>query len=187
MFSEKCGISGEVELLWTLGIGVNRDYRTRAISVSPETYTYNSVERNGLQSANTVTTPLVSGANLTKDQCPKTTEELQDMPGNSYRELVGSLQYIPRPDISFALRRLTQFLEDPGHARLEAPRRALRYIKGTKNRSLNLGGDVADLAECMDSDWGGDRDDQKSISAYIFRMGDGAISSKTKNQTSVTL
>ena len=37
------------------------------------------------------------------------------------------------------------------------------------------------------SDWGGDRDNRKVIDAYVFRISDGAISWKTKMQTSVTL
>ena len=63
----------------------------------------------------------------------------------------------------------------------------LRYLKGTKNWTLNLGGRVADIAGYTDSDWGGDRDDRKSIGTYVFCMGAGAISWKTKKQTSVAL
>ena len=80
-----------------------------------------------------------------------------------------------------------QFLVNPGRVHLEAALRVLRYLKGTKEWTLNLGGDIADIARFMDSDWGGDRDDRKSISAYVFRMGQGAILWKTKKQTSVAL
>ena len=178
MSGQNYGIYGEGELRGTLGIGVYRDYRTHTISISQEAYIDNLVERFGLQYANTVTTPLVDP---TKDQFPKTTEEFQDISGNKYRELLGSLQYIAlaaRPDISFALRRLAQFLENPGHTHLEAARCILRYLQGTKNWTLNLGGDLTGVEIAMT---------EKSIGAYVFRIGDGAISWKTKKQTSVAL
>ena len=104
--------------------------------------------------------------------------EVHDMYGNHYRVLVGSLQYVTlatRLDVNFAVSKLTQFFTNPGQVHLEAALRILRYLKGTKRWSFNLGGAVADLAGFTDSDsdWGGDRDDRKSISAYIFRIGDG--------------
>ena len=61
----------------------------------------------------------------------------------------------------------------------------LRYLSGTKFQTLNLGGSTPDIARYTDSDWAGDRDDRKSIGAYIFRLGDGAVSWKSKNQSSV--
>ena len=112
------------------------------------------------------------------------------MSGNIYRELIGSLQYVAlatRPDISFTISKLAQLLVNPGRVHLEAALRILRYLKSTKEWALNPRGDVVDIAGFTDSDWGGDRDNRKSISAYVFRMGQGAISWKTKKQTSVAL
>ena len=112
------------------------------------------------------------------------------MAGNRYRELIGSLQYVSlatRPDITFAVSKLAQFLTNPARIHLDAALRVLRYLKGTSGRTLNLGGEVPDLAGFSDSDWGGDRDDRKSIGAYVFMMGDGAITWKTKKQSSVAL
>jgi hypothetical protein len=105
------------------------------------------------------------------------------MRNNVYRELVGSLQYLSlatRPDITYAVNKLSQFLANPGRAHLDAAMRVLRYLKGTKHWSLHLGGHVADVAGYSDSDWGGDCDDRRSTGAYVFRLGDGAISWKSK-------
>ena len=38
-----------------------------------------------------------------------------------------------------------------------------------------------------DADWGGDLDDQKSTSSYIFQIGGTAISWRSKKQTCVAL
>ena len=173
-----------------LGIKVTRNYARHTVSLSQQSYIENLLERFRLQNATTVTTPLAPGAILTKDQCPKMPEEVDDMHNNVYRELIGSLQYVSlatRPDITFAVNKLSQFLVNPGRAHLDAAMRILRYLKGTKHWSLNLGGLVADIAGYSDSDWGGDPDDRKSTGAYVFRLGDRAISWKSKKQASVAL
>ena len=112
------------------------------------------------------------------------------MAGNRYRELIGSLQYLSlatRPDITYAVNKLSQFLVNPGRAHLNAAMRVLRYLKGTKHHSLHLGGGVPVIAGFSDSDWGGNPDDRKSTSAYVFRLGQGAISWKSTKQKSVAL
>ena len=190
MFHRKYSITGEGELRWILGMGVTCDLHTHTISLSQESYIDSLVEKFGLQHANTITTPLAPGAILSKDQCPTSPEERLDMIGNTYCELIGSLQYAAlatRPDISYAVGRLAQFLTNPGHAHMEAALRVLQYLKGMKTCTLNLGGTIPDIAGFSDSDWGGARDDRKSIGAYVFRIGDGAVSWKSKKQNSVAL
>ena len=70
------------------------------------------------------------------------------MVGNRYRELIGSLQYAAlatRPDIAFAVNKLSQFLDNPGHVHLTARIHILRYLKGMKMQVLFLGGSVPDI------------------------------------------
>ena len=62
--------------------------------------------------------------------------------------------------------------------------RVLCYLKGAKHWTLNLGGRIVGIAGYTD---GANRDDRKSIGAYAFRIGDTAISWKTKKQFSVAL
>jgi len=68
MFSWKYGISGEGQMRWALGIGVNRDYKAHTISISQKAHINNLMERFGLQNTTTVTTPLELSAIFTKDQ-----------------------------------------------------------------------------------------------------------------------
>ena len=44
-----------------------------------------------------------------------------------------------------------------------------------------------DCVGFSDADWGGDLDDRKSTSGYVFQIGGGAISWRSKKQTSVAL
>jgi len=158
MFNQKYGISGKGEMRWTLRIGVAHDRDTHIISLSQEEYINNLFRP---QDANTVTTLLEPGMILTKEQCPTTPAEPQGMSVNRYRELIGSLQYVTlttRPDISFPISKLAQFLVNPAQIHLDAALCVLRYLKGTRRWTLNLRGDIADIAGYTDSDsvWGGD-------------------------------
>jgi hypothetical protein len=95
-------------------------------------------------------------------------EEIADIQNSDYRKLVGSLQYAApatRPDIAFTVNKLAQFLVNPGRVHHELAHCMLRYLKGTKSWTLNLGGSTPDIAGYTDSDWAGDRDDRKSIRA----------------------
>jgi len=71
VFSQKYGISGERELRWNLGMGLNRDCSTHITSLSQGEYIDKLMERFVTQNANTFTTPLVPGATITKTSAPR--------------------------------------------------------------------------------------------------------------------
>lgn len=55
-----------------------------------------------------------------------------------YRRLVGSLNYltITRPDISFAVQQVSQFMQTPRHLHLAVVRRIIWYVLGSPSRGL---------------------------------------------------
>ena len=65
----------------------------------------------------------------------------------------------------------------------------LRYLKTMKTLALSFSSEQRDaqLVGFSDSDWGGDRDDRKSTSGYVFTIGGTAISWKSKKQAVVAL
>jgi hypothetical protein len=61
--------------------------------------------------------------------------------GESYRGIVGALNYLStttRPDITFAVGCLSQFLNDPGILHWEAAVHTLRYLKGSKDFGITI-------------------------------------------------
>ena len=64
----------------------------------------------------------------------------------------------------------------------------LRYLKGTADTSLTLGGaeDFA-LVGWTDSDWGFDIDRRRSVAEYVFKLAGGCVSWASKKQPTVTL
>ncbi|KAB5526899.1 hypothetical protein DKX38_020746 [Salix brachista] len=106
-----------------------------------------------------------------------------------YRTVVGSLQYllITRPDIAFAVNKLSQYMHSPTSEHWIFVKRLLRYLCGTINDGLQLHRNsplqmhaftnhqhhepVSQLMAYSDADWGGDKDDFSSTSAYIVYLG----------------
>ena len=78
-------------------------------------------------------------ANFTIASTPRQFEDMRDVP---YREAVGSLMYAAmgtRPDVTFAMTALSQFMQNPGRAHWDALKRVLRYLKGTRELWLVYG------------------------------------------------
>ena len=113
-------------------------------------------------------------------------EPLTD-PGR-YRRLVGKLNYltITRPDISFSVSVVSQFLQTPCDSHWDAVVRILRYIKGAPGRGLlyeNKG--HSHIVGYSDADWAGSPSDRRSTSGFCVLVGGNLVSWKSKKQAVV--
>ncbi|XP_065075013.1 uncharacterized protein LOC135698808 [Ochlerotatus camptorhynchus] len=115
-------------------------------------------------------------------------EEMKSVP---YKEAVGCLSFaaqVTRPDIAFAVNVVSQYSANPGRPHWEAVKRIIRYLKGTITKKLEYStSGPADIVGYSDADWGGDADDRKSTTGYVFMMQGGAISWNVKKQPTVAL
>ena len=111
----------------------------------------------------------------------------------SYAQLVGSLMYLAiatRPDISYAVGLLGRFSANPGLPHWKAAKHLLRYLKGTMDMKLTYAPDPSQtelFTSYCDADHGGDRDNKRSTSGMIIKMGTGAVSWASRLQTIATL
>lgn len=106
-----------------------------------------------------------------------------------YRKLVDSLQYLAftRPDISFAINKLSQFMHNPRHTHWQALKRVLRYLKGTIYHGLVLNRNSSiTLSVFSDSDWGGVHSAGRSTTTYLLYLGTNIVSWKSTRQKSVS-
>ena len=125
-----------------------------------------------------VSTPMEENFDTTVDDKEK---QSIDKP---YREILGSLIYImmgTRPDICFAVSRLSQFISNPREKHWMALKRILRYLKGTIEYGLILGNN-SEIQEplLVFTDCAGDTADTKSTSGNAIYYEGGLISWKTK-------
>ena len=96
-----------------------------------------------------------------------------------FRTVVGSLQYllITRPDLAFAVNKLSQYMHAPTIEHWNIVKRLLRYLCGTVNDGLQLHRQSPlNLHAYSDADWAGDKDDFSSTSAYVIYLGNNPIS-----------
>ena len=96
-----------------------------------------------------------------------------------YRRLVGSLVYliVTRPDISYVVHQVSQYLSIPRSTHYAAVLRILRYLKGTLFHGLFYSSQ-SPLVLCAfsDADWAGDPTDHRSTTGYCFLLGSFLIS-----------
>ena len=91
-----------------------------------------------------------------------------------------------RPDIAFAVSNLSQYLDTPHTTHLNAVTRVFRYLSGTKELKLILGGTDNTIVGYSDSDWVSQLH-RHSISGFAFFIGKGIVSWSSKKQPIVTL
>ena len=91
-----------------------------------------------------------------------------------------------RPDIAFAVSTLSQYLESPRTTHLAAVTRVFRYLSGTKDVNLILGGSQTTLTGYTDADWAS-QTHRHSISGFAYFVGSGAINWSSKKQPIITL
>ena len=90
----------------------------------------------GMEDAKASKTPMDAGTKLSKKDEPSVQAERSNFP---YRELVASLLFASiccRPDIAFAVKELSRFLNNPGKKMIEVAKRVLRYLARTIDRGL---------------------------------------------------
>jgi hypothetical protein len=179
---------GEISDL--LGVQITRDRTKRIINLYQESYILKLLNRFNMDECNSMPTPMSSVDKLSKDLSPKTEDEKLEMKNIPYREAVGSLMYLmisSRPDIAYAMGAVSRYLDCPGKQHWHAVKRIMRYIKGTSNYCLQLGGTHNEISILgyTDADYGGDTDTGKSTSGYVFKIGHGVISWMSKKQPTV--
>ncbi|CAL0330280.1 unnamed protein product [Lupinus luteus] len=105
-----------------------------------------------------------------------------------YRQLVGRLLYLTntRPDLSFVVQQLSQFMAAPTVNHHKAITRILRYIKGSPRQGLFYPTSSSlQIKGYSDSDWASCPDTRKSISGFCMFLGDSLVSWKAKKQNTV--
>jgi len=98
---------------------------------------------------------------------------------HAYRRLIGRLMYLTntRPDITFFVQQLSQFLDKHTIAHYNAAIRILKYIKGAPSLGLFFSSNSSPhLKAFCDSDWGTYSDSRQSVTGFSVYLGNFLIS-----------
>jgi len=107
--------------------------------LSQHRYICDLLRRTNMHESKPVPTPMSSTMKLTATDGAPMDDKLL------YRSTVGALLYLvnTRPDISFAVNKLCQYLQNPTTAHWAATKRVLRYLQGTKTHGILLAPSVS--------------------------------------------
>ena len=106
-----------------------------------------------------------------------------------YSQIIGSLMYLSnctRPNISYAVCKLSRYTINPSLEHWHAIERIFRYLKGTMNYGIHYCGVLAVLEGFCDANWISDSDETKATSGYVFTLGGGAIAWKSSKQSIIS-
>ncbi|GKB08265.1 zinc finger, CCHC-type containing protein [Tanacetum coccineum] len=106
-----------------------------------------------------------------------------------YSRAIGCLMYVmtsTRPDIAYAVGRLSRFIINPSRQHWHAITRVFKYLKGTMNYGLSYVGYPSVLEAYSDASWINHVEDSSSTSGWVFLLGGGSISWASKKQTCIT-
>ncbi|KAI5348130.1 hypothetical protein L3X38_001017 [Prunus dulcis] len=95
-----------------------------------------------------------------------------------YRSVVGALQYltITRPDLSYAVNQVCQFMHSPTTMHWTAVKRILRYVKATYNHGLLYKPGLSHLTAFFDADYAGNPDTRHSTGGFCIYFGSNLVS-----------
>lgn len=164
-------------------LGLEVQSTDTALFLYQHKYTRDLISLAGLQDGRSVDTPLEVNVKYRRDDG----DFLSDP--SLYRRLVGSLNYltITRPDISFAVQQVSQFMKAPTHIHLAVVRRIIRYLQGTSDKGLFFPvGTSIRLDAYSDADWAGCSDTRRSITGWCMFLGDSLVSWKSKKQQRIS-
>ena len=153
-----------------LGIRIKRD--GKRLTLTQSHYIEKVVKHFQCDKSTPVSTPMDPSEKL----LPNLGEPISQL---EYSQVIGCLMYAmtsTRPDIAFAVGKLSRYTSRPSSSHWKALRRVLRYLKGTMTYGIAYVGTPSTLEGYTDASWITNMEDHSSTSGWVYLLGGGAIS-----------
>ncbi|GKE38065.1 retrovirus-related pol polyprotein from transposon TNT 1-94 [Tanacetum coccineum] len=162
-----------VKLILHSSHGLQISQSPRGIFINQSKYASEIVKKYGLNTTDSVDTPMI--------ETKKLDEDLQGKPVDAtlYRDMIGSLMYLTasRPDLNFVVCLCARYQAKPTEKHLQAVKRIFRYLTKTINMGLWYSKDIdMSLTAYADADHAGCQDTRRSTSGSAQFLGDKLVS-----------
>jgi len=168
-------------LKYFLGVEVARS--PFGIFLCQRKYALDIITETGLLSAKPASTPCEENHRLGLATGPPLIDP------SSYRRLVGRLIYLcfTRPDLTYSVHILSQFMQQPRVEHWHAALRVVRYLKGHPGQGILLpSNNDLQLYGWCDADWASCPLTRRSLTGWFIKLGNAPISWKTQKQHTVS-
>ena len=149
-------------------------------------YLQKVLQRFNVQNMKAVPTPLPEGY-----QPSPSTSDANPALRSKFQQVIGSLLYImlgTRPDIAFAVTKLSQHAANPTEDHLSRAIYICRYLLGTADYAMVYDGPSnGGLMAYADSDWASDPNTRKSTTGYMVKLAGAIFSWNSRAQKTVAL
>jgi hypothetical protein len=149
-------------------------------------YLQKVLQRFDLLNAKATATPLPEGYQPTPN-----TSHADPALRSEFQQVIGSLLYImlgTRPDIAFAVTKLSQHAANPTEEHLSKALYICRYLLGSANYAMVLNGPSnGGLMAYADSDWASDPNTRKSTTGYMVKLAGAVFSWSSRAQKTIAL
>lgn len=172
------------ELKWFLNIRIIRDRMNHKLWLCQDSYidkianSFNLAHR-----IQKISTPLPT-IELQENESIATAQEI-----HAYQRRIGSILYaaiITRPDISFAVSKLSTYLTNPSPIHMSLADRIITYLYNSKYLAIKYSADSDSFIGASDAAFADDSKTRRSSEGFIFHLFGGAIDWKASKQSTVT-
>ena len=171
-----------------LGIRIHRVRSQRRIYLDQQAYIEKFLHEFAIENPTVKPTciPISDANSLHHLQDNEELGEIRD-----YQRRIGSMMFAmvySRPDICFAMSKLSQYMSGPSVHHESAVKHLLRYLRTTKDFRIcyRAQSRQEQIVGYSDADFAADKDDRRSVSGFVFKFAGGPISWASRKQKSVT-